>query len=142
MEINRSTLWLLILSISVIQWSILSILIVKYRKHRNGPSLVGWLVFLFHLVHHYSHELIKGKLCSINISITLYFLYWYQLINLYVTKGYSGVLQVKKQLEVYSMLTNISKVKSGWTSFQFAYQGWSKLFVSVELSDAFVQVLH
>ena len=60
---------------------ILSILIEKYRKDKNGQSQVGWFVLLLCLVHRHSLELINSnsKLISkwINISITLYSLYWY-----------------------------------------------------------------
>ena len=71
-------LWL---SISAIKRLILSILIEKYRKDKNGRSQVDWFVFLLCLVHHHSLELINSNskliLKSINISITLYSLYWY-----------------------------------------------------------------
>ena len=78
---NRSVefLWL---SISAIKRLILSILIEKYREDKTGRSQVGWFVFLLCLVHHHSLELINSNskliLKSINISITLSSLYWYQ----------------------------------------------------------------
>ena len=72
-------LWL---SVSAIKRSILPILIEKYWKDKNGRSRVGWFVFLLHLVHHHSLELINSNskliLNSINITITLYLLYWYR----------------------------------------------------------------
>ena len=61
---------------------ILTVLIAKYRKDKNGRSRVCWLVFLLRLVHHHSLELINSNsyliLNSINISITLYSLSWYR----------------------------------------------------------------
>ena len=52
------------------------------EKIKNGRSQVGWFVFLLCLVHHHSLELINSNLKlilkSINMSITLYSLYWYR----------------------------------------------------------------
>ena len=55
------------------------------EKIKNGRSQVGWFVFRLCLLHHHSLELLelinsnsKLILKSINISITLYLLYWYR----------------------------------------------------------------
>ena len=52
------------------------------EKIKNVRGQVGWFVFLLCLVHHHSLELINSNskmiLKSINISITLSSLYWYQ----------------------------------------------------------------